>query len=225
MPDLRLPAVVFGFLCLLPPAAVLAADWPQYRGPDQTGATAEKVLLDWPAGGPKLLWKIPTPNGFSSFAVSGGKAYTQVNRDRDGAAAGDLPGAGRPTGKELWAADVGVGSTPAAAIPGPRATTAATARAPRPRCNDGLVYVATPEPGALLPGRVHRQADLDQGPDQGTCGPEHRLEERRLAGDRRRFGVRRRRRAAASRCWPWTRRPGRWSGRASTSILPTPRRW
>ncbi len=144
MPDLRLPAVVFGFLCLLPPAAVLAADWPQYRGPDQTGATAEKVLLDWPAGGPKLLWKIPTPNGFSSFAVSGGKAYTQVNRDRDGQPREVCLALDALTGKELWAADVGEGRYPGGGDTGAPGNDGGDGPRSTPTCNDGRVYVATP---------------------------------------------------------------------------------
>ena len=45
---------------VFPPAAGLAADWPQYRGPDQTGATSEKTALGWPAKA-EVLWKIPTP--------------------------------------------------------------------------------------------------------------------------------------------------------------------
>ena len=35
-----------------------AADWPQWRGPDRNGKSAETDLLqEWPEGGPPLAWK------------------------------------------------------------------------------------------------------------------------------------------------------------------------
>ena len=35
----------------------LAADWPQYRGPNRDGSSKETGLLqEWPKDGPKLLW-------------------------------------------------------------------------------------------------------------------------------------------------------------------------
>jgi len=86
---------------------VHAADWPQYRGPNLDGSTTEKIATKWPAGGPKALWKVPAPSGFSSFTVAGGKAFTQVTRnvggvDREVAIALDAN-----TGKEAWAFPVG----------------------------------------------------------------------------------------------------------------------
>ena len=43
-------------LLLLP--LLLAADWPQWRGPARDGVSPEKGLLrKWPEGGPKLAWK------------------------------------------------------------------------------------------------------------------------------------------------------------------------
>lgn len=86
---------------------VQAADWPQYRGPNLDGSTTEKIAAKWPAGGPKALWKVPAPSGFSSFTVAGGKAFTQVTRnvggvDREVAIALDAN-----TGKEAWAFPVG----------------------------------------------------------------------------------------------------------------------
>ncbi len=86
---------------------VQAADWPQYRGPNHDGSTTERIATKWPAGGPKALWKVPAPNGFSSFTVAGGKAFTQITRnvggvDREVAIALDAN-----SGKELWAFPVG----------------------------------------------------------------------------------------------------------------------
>ena len=126
--------LILGLSLLLPSAAGLAADWPQYRGPDQTGASSEKVDLGWPAEGPKLLWKVPTRNGFMLVCrLRRQGVYTGQSPDRRRRAGGlrwrwtppTVTSCGRPT------------STPATTIPaatrGPGTTTAATAPAPRPR--------------------------------------------------------------------------------------------
>ncbi|HEX2973326.1 MAG TPA: hypothetical protein VHP11_13405, partial [Tepidisphaeraceae bacterium] len=56
----RLLAVALGVLTGFQAASLYAADWPQYRGLNQDGISAEKVNLTWPAAGPKVLWKVPT---------------------------------------------------------------------------------------------------------------------------------------------------------------------
>jgi len=54
-----------------------AGDWPQWRGPDRTNISKESGLLkEWPAGGPKQLWKITgLGEGFSTPSVSTGRIY------------------------------------------------------------------------------------------------------------------------------------------------------
>ena len=55
------------------------ADWPQFRGPQQNGVSAEKGLLrTWPESGPKVLWKKPIGSGFSTVTVAGGALYTMA---------------------------------------------------------------------------------------------------------------------------------------------------
>ena len=58
-------------------ASAPAADWPQFRGPNRDGKSAEKGLLtSWPEGGPKLLWSAEgIGQGFSHVAVAGGLVY------------------------------------------------------------------------------------------------------------------------------------------------------
>jgi outer membrane protein assembly factor BamB len=53
-------------------------DWPQWRGPQRDGVSKETGLLkDWPPSGPRLAWQIKgTGDGYSSFAVAGGRLYT-----------------------------------------------------------------------------------------------------------------------------------------------------
>lgn len=87
-----------------------AADWPQYRGPNLDGTTPEPIQAKWPKAGPKVLWKVPAPNGFSSITVSGGRAFTQVGRMEGGAEQEVCVALDANTGKELWAAPLGIGS-------------------------------------------------------------------------------------------------------------------
>ena len=95
-------------LATLSVAAVAhAADWPQYRGPNLDGSTSEKIASKWPVGGPKVVWKAATPTGFSSFTVAGGKAFTQITRDADGAPREVALALDANTGKEAWAFPVG----------------------------------------------------------------------------------------------------------------------
>jgi outer membrane protein assembly factor BamB len=53
-------------------------DWPQWRGPNRDGRSAETGLLkDWPAGGPPQAWRATgAGEGYSSFAVSNGRLFT-----------------------------------------------------------------------------------------------------------------------------------------------------
>jgi len=61
-------------------------EWPQFRGPNRDGKSAETDLLkEWPAGGPKLLWSVGGLGiGFSSAAVAGGLVYTTGMIDSEG---------------------------------------------------------------------------------------------------------------------------------------------
>lgn len=87
---------------------VKAIDWPQYRGPNHDGISPEKILKSWPAPGPKVLWKTPMTDGFSCFAVAGGKAVTVVKREIEGSAKEVCVALEAASGKELWAAVVDV---------------------------------------------------------------------------------------------------------------------
>lgn len=85
--------------------SVISADWPNYRGPAHDGKTPEKMGA-WPKS-PEPLWKVASPNGFSSFAVKDGRAYTFVGRDAEGASREVLVALDAATGKEVWSAPFG----------------------------------------------------------------------------------------------------------------------
>ncbi len=120
-----------------------AADWPQYRGPDQRGISPEDLELNWPPDGPKVLWRIPTKNGFSSFSIAGGKAFTQVNRVLDGRPREVCLALDALTGKELWFADLGVGEYPGGGDDGAKGNNGGDGPRSTPTVDGGMVYVLT----------------------------------------------------------------------------------
>ncbi len=58
-------------------------DWPQWRGPNRDGNSTERINYDWDSNGPPVLWRARVGTGFSSFAISGGRAYTMGNTNNE----------------------------------------------------------------------------------------------------------------------------------------------
>ena len=58
-----------------------AADWPQWRGPNRDGISAETGLLkEWPKEGPRLLWqRKDVGDGYSTPAVVGDSPSNPAN--------------------------------------------------------------------------------------------------------------------------------------------------
>ena len=106
-----------------------AADWPIYRGPNQDGISPEKTDIQWGGGGPKVVWRKPTNTGFSSFAVSDGKVFTQVVREIKGNSREICLALDATTGRELWIADIARGE----GYNGGERAARATVRGPRLR--------------------------------------------------------------------------------------------
>ena len=82
-----------------------AADWSQWRGPNRDGKSEETGLLaQWPAGGPRLVWKVQgLGEGYSSFSVVGNRLYTQGQKgDEEFVLALDIA-----TGKPVWKTPTG----------------------------------------------------------------------------------------------------------------------
>ena len=67
------------FISLL--ATATATDWPQWRGPNRDGIAP--VEIQWPEGGPKVLWKASVGSGYSSVSVANGRVYTMGNDGKD----------------------------------------------------------------------------------------------------------------------------------------------
>lgn len=134
----RLSFLAFSLGLLLAPPLIQAADWPGYRGVNQDGISPETVQVNWAAHPPKVLWKVPVNTGFSSFAVGGNRAFTQVVRTLNGEPREICVALDAATGAEVWAADlaVGKGYSGGGDGDGPRST---------PAVSDGLVFVLTPD--------------------------------------------------------------------------------
>ncbi len=83
----RMKCVVLVFLgVLLAAGACYGDDWPQFRGPNRDGKSAETGLMKvWPEGGPSFLWSVEGLGiGFSSVAVAKGFVYTTGMIDGEG---------------------------------------------------------------------------------------------------------------------------------------------
>jgi outer membrane protein assembly factor BamB len=81
-------------------STTLAADWPQFMGPNSNGVSTEKGLARaWPAAGPKVLWTVKVGPGYGGAAIRAGKVYLldRVDQQKDVLRCLDLT-----TGKEEW---------------------------------------------------------------------------------------------------------------------------
>lgn len=92
---------------LVEPASAAPAsrgDWPQFRGAHQDGRSAAKGLLrEWPAAGPKLLWRQAIGEGYASVVAVGDRVYTATSeKETEIAVALDAA-----TGKEIWRQPIG----------------------------------------------------------------------------------------------------------------------
>ena len=77
-----------------------AAQWPQYLGPNLDSTSDETGLLDeWPADGPREVWRIDIGPGYGGAAVDNGEA---IILDRKHGEADILRVLDVKTGKEKW---------------------------------------------------------------------------------------------------------------------------
>ena len=130
--------VVFGFAMTW---VLIAADWPQWRGPLRDGTSEETGLLsEWPPEGPPLAWRATGLGaGFASVAVSDGRVYTQGQQ-------GDLSyviALDEQTGEQIWRIENG-GSYTNRRGGGPRGT---------PTVEGGVVYALNSD-GSLVAARA-----------------------------------------------------------------------
>lgn len=106
-----------------------ATDWPQFRGPNRDGRSAEKGLLtQWPAEGPQLLWSVTgIGKGFTHVSVADGAIYVTGLVGTQG-----ILSAYTRDGHLKWRANYG-----------PEWSTSHPGARSIPTVFDGLVYVAS----------------------------------------------------------------------------------
>ena len=133
------------------------ADWPQWRGAQRNGITAETI--GWRGGKPRQLWQATIGQGFSSVSVKAGKLYTMGNTNNTDW----VHCLNASTGKVIWQHRYACGGGD---YPGPRVT---------PTVHNGNVYTLSREGLALClnadTGRVVWQQKLNCAqPQWGICG-------------------------------------------------------
>ena len=104
----RCPGFVLGMgigLCLMP-LGTRAADWPQWRGPQRNGISAETGLLaEWPKEGPKPVWQVKDiGSGYSTPSVVGDRLYLLSNQGLDNEFVQALDA---KDGKRVWSQRIG----------------------------------------------------------------------------------------------------------------------
>ncbi len=85
--------------------AATQADWPQWRGPERNGLSADTGLIgEYPSGGPKLLWRADgLGEGYGTVAISGDRIYVQGTKARDSV----VFALNRADGKQIWSVPLG----------------------------------------------------------------------------------------------------------------------
>lgn len=114
------PGLLAAVLFACGSATLPAADWPQFRGPNRDGISPEKGLLkQWPANGPRLVWKSSGLGaGYSTVSVVGDRIYTAGDRS-DASFVFEI---NARDGKQLWMAKLGKPGAPGwGGFAGPRA--------------------------------------------------------------------------------------------------------
>src|SRR5262245_52551041 len=114
--------VVVAALAIWSASNALAADWPQWRGPERNGISKETGLLkEWPKEGPKLVWQAKEiGSGYSTPAVAGGRLFLMSNKGNDDEFVQALD---VKDGKQAWQTHVGkVGPNRGPQYPGSRCT-------------------------------------------------------------------------------------------------------
>jgi outer membrane protein assembly factor BamB len=100
-------------------------DWPQWRGPQRTGISAETGLMkDWPKEGPKLLWQLDDiGDGYGTPAVANGRVYMLSNRGMENEFVQALSS---KDGKTVWSTRLGNVGNPNQQPPYPMARSTPT---------------------------------------------------------------------------------------------------
>ena len=159
---LRLPVLGVLVFCI----AGVAADWPQWRGPQRSGVSLDAGLLaKWPGGGPKLLWQVDDVSyGYGAPVVVGGRVYLIANRGLDNEFVQALS---VEDGKQLWFTRLGKVGNPdqQPSYPAARSTPTVDGESLFVLGSDGILACLQTSTGEIL---WHRSLRADFGGQPGT---------------------------------------------------------
>lgn len=141
-----------------------AADWPQWRGPQRNGLSAETGLnLKWPAAGPRHLWNAQVGEGYSSVSVAGGRLYTMGNAGNQDT----VWCLNAETGKQIWKRSYPSGSGDYA---GPRATPTVDGKLVYTFGREGQAFCLDSATGKVVWSRNLKQELRAEEPRWGFAG-------------------------------------------------------
>jgi len=121
--------------------------WPQFRGPAGDGhAPAVEIIDAFPAAGPPVLWTRELGQGYSGFAVAGGRAYTQTQSLYEQS----LVCLNGDTGATIWSYSYGWPYDGGGLYPGPRSTPTVSGNKVYFVSPQGLVGCLTADAGKLV---------------------------------------------------------------------------
>ena len=153
VPIVRIPAYLPGAAALLALSAIASAQpledrqWPQWRGSAHDGVAAGETLVDrFPEGGPPVLWVRELGQGYSGFAVAGGRAFTQTQSLYEQS----LVCLDGDTGQTLWSYSYGWPYDGGGLYPGPRSTPTVSGQHVYFASPQGAVFCVTAERGQLV---------------------------------------------------------------------------
>ena len=102
---MKVRATVIAVVVMVTAGSSLAADWPQWQGPNRDGKSTDTGLLkQWPENGPPLAWKIDKLGGGDGGpAIAAGRIFVMSNRgDKEVVWA-----LSEKDGSEIWVAPLG----------------------------------------------------------------------------------------------------------------------
>ncbi len=119
---LRMLRYCFGLVAF---SALLAANWPQWRGPQRDGISSETGLLQqWPEEGPQLIWQVDgLGDGYSTPAVMRDRIYLVSSEGLENEFVQALEVA---NGQQLWSTRIGKVGNPDQRPPYPGARSTPT---------------------------------------------------------------------------------------------------
>lgn len=81
---------------------------PQFRGPNRSGISTEKIdQLDWSEKQPELIWKKEIGSGFSELIISDNVVYTMISEQIDSVSGSEFIAAfDESNGNEIWRSKV-----------------------------------------------------------------------------------------------------------------------